>query len=144
MKTKLLEEFVVKGHKNVLSTHKTTLEFTNDSELTVRGTCILGLQSPIGCLNLKDTTKKELQGDNKFLVKIFADSEFDEFIGYGHPNLTLIHPYDMVFRKSTFICDRTIMIACNKAASDVKRTIVKLLQNPSNQAIIHIYKILED
>ena len=140
----LLEEFIVKGHENVLSTHKSTLEFTNDYQLTHRGTCILGMQSPIGCLNLKENTKQELQGNTKFLVKIIIPNEYDEFIGYGHPNLILTHPHDMVFRKSTYICNRTIMIACNKAADDIKRNIVKSLQNPENRAKIQIYKIIED
>ena len=119
MKLYLLEEFVVKGHENVRSTHKSTIEFTSDPQLTIRGTCILGLESPKGCSQLKDTTKQELKGGNKFLVKIQNESRTDEFIGYGHPNLTLTHSHDMVFRKSTYICDRTIMIACNKAANDI-------------------------
>ena len=140
----LLEEFIVRGHENVLSTHESTLEFTNDSELTSRGTCILGLRSPIGCLNLKDRTKQLLRGDKKFLVKISIGSVTDEFIGYGHPNLTLTHPHDMVFRKSTYICNRTIMIACSKAAVDIKREIIQLLQDPKCQARIKIQLILEE
>lgn len=140
----LLEEFIVRGHENVLSTHISTLEFTNDSQLTQRGTCILGLGSPIGCLNLKDTTKQQLRGDNKFLVKIAIGSITDEFVGYGHPNLTLTHPHDMVFRKSTYICNRTIMIACSKAAIDINREIVHSLQDPDHQARIQIQLILEE
>ncbi len=144
MKTKLLEEFIVRGHKNVLSTHETTLEFTNDSQLTLRGTCILGMKSPIGCLNLKKTTKQELRGDCKFLVKIDNGIESDEFIGYGHSNLPLTHPNDIVFRKSTYICGRTIMIGCTKAAIDINRGIVKHLQDPQNSVKVQIYKIVED
>ncbi len=143
MKTKLLEEFIVKGHVNVSSTHNTTLEFTSESHLTVRGTCILGLESPIGCLSLKENTKQELRGDNKFLVRIQINELLDEFLGYGHPNLTLRDPHDMVFRKSTYICDRTIMIACTKAANNINRNIVSLLRNPTNCATIQIFKILE-
>ena len=144
MKTKLLEEFIVSGHENVLSTHKTTLEFTSDSHLTLQGTCILGMESPIGCLGLSETTKQELRDDNKFLIKIDNGIDSDEFIGYGHPSLPLSHPHEIVFRKSTYICDRTIMIGCSKAANDIDRGIVKQLQNPQNTAKIQINKILED
>jgi len=144
MKTVLLEEFIVKGHENLTSTHKSTLEFTNDSQLTLQGTCILGMESPIACLNLKDTTKQYLRGDNKFLIQIQSGGDMDEFVGYGHPNLTLTHPHDMVFRKSTYICNRTIMIACTKASSEINRDIVISLQSPLNQAIIQIYIIQED
>ena len=101
MKTVLLEEFIVEGHKNLKSTHKSTLEFTNDSELTLRGTCILGMKSPKSCLNLKEETKQFLRGDNKFLVRLQSNGHTEEFMGYGHPNLPLTHPHDMVFRKST-------------------------------------------
>ena len=144
MKTELLEEFVVKGHENVKSTHATTLEFTMDSQLTPRGTCILGMESPKSCLNLKEETKHSLRTDKKFLVKLQSSGFIDEFIGYGHPNLTLTHPHDMVFRKSTYICTRTIMIACSKAANDINRDIVNVLKNPSQQVTIQIYKILEE
>jgi hypothetical protein len=144
MKIVLLEEFIVKGHKNLRSTHISTIEFTTDSQLTLRGTCILGMDSPIGCLNLKDTTKQLLRGDNKFLIRIKSGDKIDEFFGYGHPNLTLTHPHDIVFRKSTYICGRTIMIGCSKAAVNIDKGIVKFLQNPLNQAVIQIYLIQED
>ena len=144
MKTVLLEEFIVKGHENLTSTHKSTLEFTSDSQLTLRGTCILGMASSKSCLNLKDDTKQKLRGDNKFLIRIQSNGYVDEFIGYGHPNLSLTHPHDMVFRKSTYICDRTIMIACTKAAADINREIVNTLQNSSTYAQIQIFKIKED
>ena len=144
MKIQLLEEFIVKGHQNVLSTHKTTLEFTSDVELTRRGTCILGLESPIGCSQLKASTKQKLREDNKFLIRINSEGFSDEFIGYGHPNLPLTHPHDIVFRKSTYICSRTIMIACSKAALDINRNIVKSLQNPNHQVQIQIYLIVEE
>ncbi len=144
MKTVLLEEFTVEGHENLKSTHKSTLEFTNDSQLTHRGTCILGMRSPKSCLNLKEETKQLLRGDHKFLVRLTSNVHTDEFIGYGHPNLLLTHPHDMVFRKSTYICDRTIMIACTKAAIDINRNIVSLLQDSSVKALIQIYLIEEN
>ncbi|MHA1111290.1 MAG: DUF371 domain-containing protein [Promethearchaeota archaeon] len=144
MKTVLLEEFIVEGHKNLISTHKSTLEFTNDSQLTLRGTCILGMNSAKSCLNLKEETKQFLRGDYKFLVRLQSNGLSDEFVGYGHPSLSLTHPHEMVFRKSTYICDRTIMIACTKAANDINRKIVSLLQNPANHAIIQIHLIEEN
>lgn len=144
MKTVLLEEFTVKGHKYLTSTHKSTLEFTSDSQLTLRGTCILGMESPKSCSNLKNDTKQKLRDNNKFLVTIQSSNYFDDFIGFGHPNLILTHAHDMVFRKSTYICTRTILIACTKAASDINRDLVKYLQNPSNQALIQIYHIIKD
>lgn len=53
----------------------------------------------------------------------------DEIIGYGHPNLTLKHPTDIVCRKSNYICDRTLMIKANKAAKDLNPKLIKDLKN---------------
>ncbi len=50
--------------------------------------------------------------------------------GYGHEGLSLTHPAEMVFRRSRYVSDRTVMLASDKAASDVPRDMVLLLKNP--------------
>jgi len=35
-------EIPFKGHKNILSLHKKTIEITKESELTINGDCIIG------------------------------------------------------------------------------------------------------
>ena len=50
--------FFAKGHKNVLSTHKTTFEVTKETELSKRGNCIIAVESTMGAIDLPDSSKK--------------------------------------------------------------------------------------
>ena len=52
----------------------------------------------------------------------------DEIKGYGHPELTLDHPTDIVCRKSEFKCSRTLMIKADKAAIDLKKELIEDLK----------------
>ena len=38
-------KFKAYGHPNITAKHKTTLEFTKDKELSLRGDCIVGVKS---------------------------------------------------------------------------------------------------
>jgi hypothetical protein len=63
--------------------------------------------------------------------------DFTEVItGKGDQNLPLSHPTDIVLRKSSFICDRTLMINADKAARDLSREFVNMLRNPN--AVIEV------
>ncbi len=144
MKLTFQEKFEANGHKNVRGTHKTTLEFTKDTDLSKNGDCIIGIRSQRSCLNLSGNTKTALHSGNKFLVRIAVNHLVDEFIGYGNPKLLLSNKEDMVFRKSNFICDRTIMISCTKAAKDIDRNLINLLKYPETKITVEIYSITED
>ena len=63
------------------------------------------------------------------IVKLNTANASDEITGYGHHDLTLTHPTDIVCRKSTFICPRTLMIKSNKAAADLNRDLINDLSN---------------
>ena len=142
MKLILQEKFEAYGHENIQGTHKTTLEFTKDCNLSKNGDCIIGIRSQQTCLNLKTNTKKVLLSSNKFLVRITVNHLIDEFIGYGNPKLSLRNKEDIVFRKSNFICDRTIMILCTKAAKDIDRNIINLLKDRDTKITVEIYSII--
>ena len=49
--------FFAYGHKNILATHKTTIEFTKDRELSLRGNCILGVNADFNLIELKKSMK---------------------------------------------------------------------------------------
>ncbi|VVB51478.1 Uncharacterised protein [uncultured archaeon] len=118
-----------KGHENVRSTHKMTLEFTKDGHLTPRGDCIVAVSFPIGCAQLPPEFKKLLSNDNAALrIRISCGGETDEIHAQGSKELKLTHPTDIVIRKSTFIDDRTLAINANKAASDLKKALVENLK----------------
>ncbi|MHA1253682.1 MAG: DUF371 domain-containing protein [Candidatus Helarchaeota archaeon] len=129
---KIKEQFIVKGHKNILAKHKTTIEFTKDSHLTKRGDCIIGIASEKGLADFGDEFKKLARSDNAIITcQIEINGHIETIIGQGSPALTFKDKNDIVIRKSNYICDRTIMIKSNKAAIDIDRNLIKLLQNPN-------------
>ena len=61
-----------------------------------------------------------------------------EINGEGNPNLELIHPSDIVIRKSSFVCPRTLAINCDKSAEDIPREIIRILRDPKTKGIFKI------
>ena len=119
------------GHKNILSLHKKTIEITKDSELSVSGDCIVGINSTIACIDLPEKFKKKIQNPDTVIVfTIVADEYSFSIRGKGSDKLTLKHTNDIVLRKSAFTCSRTIAINCDKASDDIPRDMIKKLQNP--------------
>ncbi len=134
-------EIPFKGHKNILSLHKKTIEITKDDKLTVNGDCIIGTNSSVACIDLPEKFKKKIQNPTtEIKFSIVADEHSFSIRGKGSDKLTLKHTTDIVLRKSAFTCSRTIAINCDKASDDIPRTMVKKLQNPktSGKLIIEI------
>ena len=119
-----------KGHENVLSLHKSTFEITKDKDLSLAGDCIIGLDIDKSMEDFPDEFKEKLANDDtKVIVELKTPNASDTIEGYGHHDLTLSHPTDIVCRKSTFVCSRTLMIKSNKAAIDLNRDLIKDLAN---------------
>ena len=123
-----LEKVFAYGHEKVLCTHNTTIELTKDDFLTERGTCILGINASKACYDLTPKLKSKIQSGYKFKISINAEGTSDSFYGYGNPNLKLLNNKDMVFRKSSFICDRTVLINCTKASNELSRELINKLK----------------
>ncbi|NYB26615.1 MAG: DUF371 domain-containing protein [Methanobacteriaceae archaeon] len=114
-----------KGHKNVTSTHKSTFEVTTDENITKAGDCIIGVQSDVKLGDLPLELKGAIRDENtKIKVVLETENAEDEIVGYGHPDLTLKHPTDMVCRRSKFRCSRTLMINADKAAVDLNKELI--------------------
>ncbi len=119
-----------KGHENVLSLHKSTFEITKDKDLSLAGDCIIGLDIDKSMEDFPKRFKEKLANDDtKVIVELRTPNASDTIEGYGHHDLTLSHPTDIVCRKSTFVCSRTLMIKSNKAAIDLNRDLIKDLAN---------------
>jgi hypothetical protein len=117
--------FHAKGHENVTSTHESTFEVTMDEKLTKAGDCIIGVQSEVKLGDLPQELKEAIKNENtQIKVRLETENAGDEITGYGHPELTLKHPTDMVCRKSNFRCSRTLMINADKAAIDLKKELI--------------------
>ena len=125
-----------KGHENVLSLHKSTFEITKDKDLSLAGDCIIGLDIDKSMEDFPDEFKEKLANDDtKVIVELKTPNASDTIEGYGHHDLTLSHPTDMVCRKSTFVCSRTLMIKSNKAAIDLNRDLIKDLANGESMEV---------
>lgn len=113
------------GHENVLSLHKTTVEFTKEDHLTKRGDCILGIKADfeVPRLNLgKIEIVLEIDGLRE-VINAVHNPDFDSD--------------EMVIRKSDFLDKRTFATHADKAACDVDRGIVRKLQDSA--AVLNIY-----
>jgi len=58
--------------------------------------------------------------------------------GRGSSGLTFADPHEIVVRKSGFVSGRTLMVYSNRAAVDIPRRVVKLLQDPAETVMIEI------
>ena len=131
--------FFARGHKNVKATHKTTLEITKEKELTPRGDCIVAVDAECSVKDLPQELKEAIRKENARVIMTLEIGTLKEVIeGYGHPELSLSHPTDMVCRKSTFVCPRTIMIKANKAANDLSREFVAKIKRKTAKIKITI------
>ena len=121
--------FHAKGHKNVTSAHKSTFEVTMDKEIGIKADCIVGVSSKVKLEDLPLELREAIKNENTLIkVQLETENAKDEIKGYGHPELTLDHPTDMVCRKSEFKCSRTLMIKSDKAAVDLKRELISDLK----------------
>ena len=137
-----MKTFVItaRGHTNVKCTHKTTLEITKENYLTSTGDCIIGISADKSMLDFPEDFKERLRNADRIVVEILVDDLRDVIVGKGHKDLILNHPTDIVIRKSTYICPRTLMISADKGAKDIDREIVRRLREGSEL----IFKITVD
>jgi hypothetical protein len=131
--------FKAHGHPNIRSRHKTTLMTTVEPHLTTRGDCIIGVSADIGLAQLS-LEIKEAARDPETIITFTLITDSFQFIakGRGHPELSYNDPIDMVARKSSYTCRRTLMIHSDKAAIDLPKDIMKELQNPETEITIKL------
>lgn len=123
------------GHKNIMAQHKTTIEITTDPRLSPSGDCIVAVGCDKGFLDLAPHVKETMRRGKMTLTFECAGHTWS-ISGRGDPALRMEHPTDMVIRKSTYCCPRTLMIGADKAAYDMPRDMVQALAVPG--AVISI------
>ncbi len=127
------------GHQNIRSFHPKTIEITTQSELSLKGDCIIGVKASCGCNDLPESIKKLIRNSkSEILFTIIVNDIYFKIKGRGHDDLMLTNPHDIVIRKSFFICPRTLATCCNVAADAIPRSMIKTLQNPDSKGIFRI------
>jgi hypothetical protein len=131
---KVTEIILVRGHRNVQATHKSTLEITKDSELSRRGDCVIAVSADKALADLSSQFKENLRKENSKITMLIEAGDMKETVkAYGSPRLILSHPTDMVVRKSNYVCSRTLAIEADKAACELSRELVERLKNPEQR-----------
>lgn len=134
---KASESIAAFGHGNIRATHKTTFEITKEKRLSIKGDCIVAVSADKGFPELSPSFRRLLLTEGaKLTIVIVADGVIDTVRAFGSPKLILSHPTDLVVRKSSYICGRTLAIFADKAACDLSRKLVEKLQNPEQEVKI--------
>ena len=132
-------EILFHGHKNIRSLHPKTIEITTEPNLTLNGDCIVGVEASCGCNDIPEQMKNLMRNSkSEILFTISVKDVSFKVKGRGQENLILTNPHDIVIRKSSFICPRTLAIHCDLASDSIPRQMIKILQNPDSRGIFAI------
>ncbi len=128
-------QFISRGHKNILATHKTTLEFTKDSEIKIEGDCIVGVGADFDAKEAKELARK----GGRVRVVIQVDELTEEIKGELNPDFS--DEKEIVIRMGSFASERTLVINANKSAKYLSRKLVERMKNPQQIVNVKIEKI---
>ena len=133
-KRKVIEVIYARGHANVQSTHKTTFQITKETFLSKRGDCVIAVAATKGAIDLSSKFKEKARSENaRITIIIEVDNAMEVVKAQGSKRLTFTHPNDLIVRKSSCVCDRTLAVRADKAACDLSRKLVEKLQNPEQR-----------
>ena len=134
---KAVEIIHCRGHPNVTGTHRSTFEITKDPEVSRTGTCIIGVSSDKGAKDLSDEFKKILSDERSELTAVFevGGSHF-QVRSFGSAGITLEHETDLVWRRSSFTCGRTVGIYSDCTAGQIPRDIIKKIQEGTEITVV--------
>jgi hypothetical protein len=132
--TEVKEVIFARGHENILATHKTTLEITKEANLSKTGNCVIAVSADKALDDLSLEFKENLRKEDSKVTILIEAGEIAEIVNAsGDSSLILTHPSDIVVRKSSYICNRTLAIQADKAACDLSGKLVKKLRNPDQR-----------
>ena len=134
----MIYKFHAYGHPNILGTHKTTLEFTKDDDISSNGNCIVGVKADFELSILKEFIKKTGNGNVKMTIEA-PDGKIKETM-HGKLNPGFNSNREIVIRKTGFISERTIIINSNKSSFELDRNLIDYLKEKEAKITITIEK----
>ena len=133
------EEVSFFGHLMVRATHGRTIEITTERHLTPSGDCIVGVKAEKGLAQLSAATKSALRSETaRVKITLATPGGRFSFAARGSKDLTFESETDMVIRRSSFICGRTLAIQSAASANDIPRDLVKTLKSPESTGLLRI------
>lgn len=113
------------------------MEATKEEHLAPQGDCIIAVGADKGARDLSSALKELIKEEGSRISLTLTAGPFQEVIqGRGHPKLSFQNPRCMVFRKSTYICERTVMIQADKAAAGLDRNLISLLRHDKTRLLL--------
>jgi len=117
-----------RGHPLVLGNHPTTFEVTREDYLTNHGNCIIGVAADKGCEGLSAEFRSVLCHDDAILyTRLTCDGITADVRSRGSARFALDHPTDIVWRRSSFVCGRTIGILSDHVAASLPAELIAKL-----------------
>ncbi|HWQ63704.1 MAG TPA: DUF371 domain-containing protein [Methanospirillum sp.] len=124
-----VERFSAFGHPEVTATHKTTFEITAEQHLSPSGNCIIAVRSEKGAADLSDQFRELMRSPGCRLITELRCKEVEVTVtSSGSPGLLLDHQTDLVWRRSSFTCGRTIGLYSDYTAGMLPRDLITLLK----------------
>lgn len=125
------------GHENVRSEHRSTFEITKEKYLTEKGTCIIAVSADKGAKDLSCEFKKIISDDRSVLKTTLKIRELKfTVLSCGSSQMTLNHPNDLVWRRSNFVCPRTVGIYSDYSAFSIPKDIINLLKTGEIMTVV--------
>jgi uncharacterized protein len=126
---KVTETIRCQGHPNVVSRHPTTFEITKEEHLTCKGDCIIAVGADKGAADLSPGFRAALSRDDAVLFTRLTCRDISVVVtSQGSAGLVLDHPSDMVWRRSRYMCGRTIGIGSDRVARTLPRELIDCLR----------------
>ena len=123
-------QFTCKGHQNITATHLTTLEFTKEEQLSLRGDCVVGVGAHFNAAMLQEF----LEGAQMLEIAIHCGGLKEQVRARYNP--TFRADREIVVRRGPFASDRTLASEADRACMDFSRAFVEMIKN--SKAVIHV------
>jgi hypothetical protein len=99
-----------------------------EEHLTETGNCIIGVAAEKGCAGLSREFRESLACDDAILVTTLSCGGEEATIrSRGSSQMKLDHPTDLVWRRSSFVCGRTIGILSDHVAATLPKSLINNL-----------------
>jgi uncharacterized protein len=133
------DEILFYGHPNIKSIHPRTIEITKAPSLSLKGDCIIGVRANKACRDLNERLKSKLKRNDCYVkTELLVHNKVYKMSGIGSSELSFLNKEDIVIRKTSFICPRTLFIKSSHSSRDLPRDMVRLLREPETKGLLRI------
>jgi len=130
----MIYKFRAYGHPNILAIHKTTLEFTKDKEVTLKGDCIVGVNSDFQLSRVKEFIRS--LKNNKIKITIKAQGTENQETMEAEINHSFNSDNEVVIRKTGFLSGRTFAVNASKASFELNRSLISHLKKDGSKVMV--------